>query len=523
MLSFRLGASSWRTLSVAACMLAGVSLTWAMPVSVAGATGPVGVVGPTGQSASMAKLDGPLNSPLSASLDPAQKAVLARIGARTWKFFEADVNTSTNLPMDNVSLVGGAASGAYTSPTDIGVYMWGVTAARDLHLVSAPKAEQLVAATLTAASKLRNWNGFLLSWYDTNTGQAITGPGGTALGGGSLDGQFISTVDNAWYANSLVVVRQAYPQLAPLATKMLNAMNFAILYDSAALSSSTNAGQMYGGYVVGQGPTGWTYGLLNTETRIAAYMGIGTQTVPGTVWWRTFRTLPASLTWQTQTPQGSYVTYRDPQSGQQFKVFEGHYNFAGVKFVPSWGGSEFEGLMNSMVVPETSWGPNSFGLNDRNYAVASIAYASSVLHYPVWGLSPASTPDNTGGYAAYGVPALSSNAGCCPYQTGAVTPYASFLALSVIPKRAYANISAMRSDFPQVYGPMGYFDSLNPTSGQVAQRYLVLDQAMVMAGIDVVLNNGGLQHYFARDAVGRAVRPYLAMEHFSIAPSALGK
>jgi hypothetical protein len=57
------------------------------------------------------------------------------------------------------------------------------------------------------------------------------------------------------------------------------------------------------------------------------------------------------------------------------------------------------------------------------------------LHYPVWGLSPSSTPDDTGGYDAFGAVgppypnALASNANCCPYQQYAVTPHASFLAL----------------------------------------------------------------------------------------------
>lgn len=447
-----------------------------------------------------------------------QRATLRRIAARTWKFFRSDVSPTTHLPMDNVSASPGAAPGNYTSPTDIGVYLWGVTSARDLHLVSHPMARKLVAATLQEASRLRSWHGFLLSWYDTTTGNPITAPGGTQVGA-SLNGQFISSVDNAWFASSLVIVRQAYPSLAPLATRLLNRMNFGRLYDSGNLAASSAAGQIYGGYVVGQGPTSWTYGLLNTETRITAYMGIGTHTVPGTVWWRTFRTLPASYTWQAQTPKGHNVTYRDPQSGQRFTVFEGHYSFGGIPFVPSWGGSEFEGLMNAMIVPEMAWGRSSFAINDRNYALASISYAKNVLHYPVWGLSPASTPDNSGGYAAYGAPGLSSNAKCCPYQTTAVAPYASFLALAAIPRRAYANIVTLRDRYPAVYGSMGYLDSLNPTTGQVANRYLVLDQAMVMAGIDLAVRHGGLTRYFARDPVGRAIRPYLAMEKFSVKPA----
>ena len=76
------------------------------------------------------------------------------------------------------------------------------------------------------------------------------------------------------------------------------------------------------------------YGNLNTETRIAAYMGIGTHGMPGDVWWRTWRTLPADFDWQTQPPQGETVTIRDPQSDKSFDVFEGHYSYDGIDYVP---------------------------------------------------------------------------------------------------------------------------------------------------------------------------------------------
>ena len=86
--------------------------------------------------------------------------------------------------------------------------------------------------------------------------------------------------------------------------------------------------------------------LENTETRIAAYMGVGTHTMPGDVWWRTWRTLPttnpphppsgcaidtANFDWQGQyPPHGYYTTYNDPQSGRPFTVLEGHYVYTGT-------------------------------------------------------------------------------------------------------------------------------------------------------------------------------------------------
>ncbi len=418
--------------------------------------------------------------------------------------------------MDNIGLDGAPAQGPYTSPTDIAMYLWSIVAATQMRIVTPPQGEQLAAKALNAIQDLQKWNGFLLSWYSTNSGKAINGPGQGPIT--SLNGQFISTVDNGWYASSLIVVRNAFPALYQQASKLFSAMNFGVFYDQGNESTNINAGQMYGGYYVDKGRAGFEYGNLNTDPRIAAYIGIGSHNLPGDVWWRTWRALPASFTWQTQVPQGPTVTYTDPYSHKQFSVAETHYTYQGISYVPSWGGSEFEALMAPLVVPEAAWGQTNFGLNDINYAEASIQYETKSLKYPVWGLSPASTPDKTGGYDAYGALPLGSAGPSNAYAQSAVTPYASFLALPFLPQQAFTNIQKLQSLYP-IYGPYGFFDSVNPTTGTVGTRYLVLDQAMILAGIDDALNHGGLQRYYAVDPVAQAMKPYLNITKFSITPA----
>ena len=449
----------------------------------------------------------------SSGLTNRQKVVLYGIAYQTWRFFDADTDPNTHLPMDNLGLYS-APSGPYTSPTNIGVYFWSVVAAHDLGFIDYNGALQRANATLTEIEHLSKWNGFLFSWYDTTNGHRISGPGGTDQEGQPATGAFISTVDSGWYATGLILVRQEFPTLAQRATTLLNAMNFGIFYDNGDQNTNVNAGQMYGGYLADEGPANFHYGLLNTETRIAAYIGIGTHTMPGDVWWRTFRTLPAS-DGQGQTPQGYNVNYTDPQSGKQFTVFEGHYTYGGINFVPSWGGSMFEGLMNNLVIPETSWGPKGFGLNDLRYAQAQIAYTQQTLHYPIWGLSPSSTPDDTGGYQAYGAHALATNASCCPYAETAITPHASFLALDVDAQDAFTNIQTLLTRY-KVFDRYGFFDAVDPITGQVGHRYLVLDQSMIMAALDNALQGNLMQQHFAQDPVIAAAQPYLAQEQFSI-------
>jgi len=463
-----------------------------------------------GPTASAARSDN--NEDLSA----AQRRELETIARDTWTFFDAATDPSTHLPLDNIGFNGAPARGTYTSPSNIGVYFWSVVAAHDLRIIGRRAEFERANATLTEVERLSKWHGFLFSWYDTTNGHHIDSPNGPDLEGKPAKGQLISTVDNGWYASGLILVRQEFPELAQRATALLDAMDFGIFYDASVQSGPDSpAGQMYGGYIADTGPATFHYGLLNTETRIAAYVGIGTHRMPGDVWWRTWRTLPASFDWQGQVPQGANVTYRDPQSGKRFTVFEGHYTYAGISFVPSWGGSMFEALMPALVVPENEWGPRSFGLNNILYARAQIAYAKQALHFPYRGLSPSSTPDDTGNYLAYGARALASNAKCCPYEETAVTPHASFLALDVTPEEAFANIQRLRA-VPGLYGKYGFFDAVDPRTNNVGHRYLVLDQSMIMAALDNVLRDGAMREHFARDPIIRAARPYLAMERFSL-------
>jgi hypothetical protein len=503
-------------------------------------------------------------------LSQSQRATLLGIARDTWKFYGLDVDAATNLPMDNLTFAGGSATpttySRYTSAANIGVYLWAVVSARDLGLITQAQARARLSATLTEVSHLQRYDGFLYQWYDTTNGKVLVNPGQgdcTETTPAFDNCFFVSNVDNGWYASGLIVVRQAVPQLAGLADSLIKPMNFGIFYDgraethcnvNPAVPGSQPTGQMYGGYYVGLAPgTGDNYthyyhnGALYSDPRISAYIGMGLRQMPGNVWWRSWRELPPKapfadcqstdpdFSWQGQWPMAGYwQIYTDPQSGQKFDVWEGHYTYPGTSltFIPTYSGGMFEGLMPNEIVPETSWGTHSFGLADARTAQVQIRYATGELGYPVWGMSPSSTPDDTGDYAAYGVEGLKfpyyglgadashPNEGLSQDHGGAsetvVTPHASFLALDVAPQQAYANIMTLRSRYPGLYGPAGFFDAVNPVTGAVGHRDLVLDQSMIMAALDNALNNRALQRDFAHDPVSWAARTYLAAEKLSI-------
>jgi hypothetical protein len=472
-----------------------------------------------------------------------QRTVLNGIARDTWRFYGADVDPSTHLPLDNLGP--GSTRGAYTSASNVGVYLWAVVAAHDLGLIDTRRADQLAGDTLSEVAHLKRYRGMLYQWYDTANGNVLLNPGQGDCNETTPQQDncwFVSAVDNGWYATGLIEVRQALPDERGLADRLLGPMDFSIFYDNRAQTDcNTNAslpgnqptGQQYGGFYVDQGPAGYHNGALYSDPRISMYVGMGRHQMPGDVWWRSWRTLPPQrcptdpdFSWEGQWPvPGYWQTYTDPQSGKQFPVYEGHYVYPGTSltFVPTFAGGMFEGLMANLVVPETSWGPRSFGLNDLRWAQVQIKYATDVLGYPVWGMSPSSTADDTGGYGGFGVEGLAFGAGkglaqctTCATET-TVSPHASAIALPVLPSAAYDNLQALRADYPGIYTPDGgFYDAVDPTTGAVGHRRLVLDQSMIMAGIDDALDGGALQRHFAADPESWAARLYLSIEQMSI-------
>ncbi len=414
-------------------------------------------------------------------------------------------------------------------------------------------------------ASLDAYQGFLYQWYDTSNGHVLLNPGqgDCPSTGGTFDNcSFVSNVDNGWYASGLVVTRQAFPGARKMADALLGKMNFSIFYDNRAethcnvnrdIQGNQPTGQMYGGYYKGNPPDvgdNWTHyyhnGALYSDPRISAYLGMGLHQMPGNVWWRSWRELPPpapfadcaddpDFSWQGQWPMdGSWQTITDPQSGKQFPVWEGAYTYPGtnLKFIPTFAGGMFEGLMANEVVPESSWGTHGFGLADERTVEVQKKYATEQLQLPVWGMSPSSTADDSGGYGGFGVEGLkfpyygpgataadpnqglSQCHGCATEDT--VTPHASFLALDVAPQAAYDNIMKLKTLFPGVYGSRGFFDAVNPTTGSVGHRILVLDQSMIMASLDNALRDRALQRHFAADPVSSLAHTYLAMENMDL-------
>jgi hypothetical protein len=483
------------------------------------------------------------------------QAVLERYAADTWHSFVKLVEPRTGLPADHI---GGnlhpRSRSAYTSPTNIGMYLWAALAARDLGFISDREATERIGKTLRSVEWLERHepSGQFFNWYDPATLELLTTwpepPHDPVY-------PFLSSVDNGWLAAALVMVAEAVPEHREQAWELATSMDFGCYYDENAKGPDAGAGLIRGGFWLEGGTppgsdgfprddycgmgetvvyTGHHYGAFNTEPRIASYIGIALDQIPPEHYFGGWRTFPDTCdwNWQEAKPAGEWRTYLGVD------VFEGAYRYPDKLVVPTWGGSMFEALMVPLVVPEEQWGPDSWAVTHPLYVESQVEYGLDEAGYGYWGFSPASNP--AGGYREYGVDAIGMEPNGyatdverltlvdpgwddpnCPrdpspitdYGQGVVTPHAAFLALKFAPEETLANLANLAADFPGLYGRGGFKDSVNVATGQIADRYLALDQGMVLAAAANALLDDRLQGYLA-GTLEPTLRPLMEMEEF---------
>jgi Putative glucoamylase/Protein of unknown function (DUF3131) len=455
------------------------------------------------------------------------QAGLQQYAKRTWASMAAMVDTPSGLPADVLNQDG--STSVQTSPTDIGAYMWSAVAAERLGLISRGELRRRMAATLRSLAGMERFSGQFYNWYDHRDGTKLTDwpP--------QHDPNFhpiLSSVDNAWLAVGLKIVRDSVPALARRAGALYRALDFGFYYrpdvnrvlfhyrpDDPAASPCC-------------------YDTVVSESRIVDYVGIARGQLPRKEYYGRWRTFPDTCdwNWQETRPVGAYRTYFG------VNVFEGAYRYAGMRLVPSWGGSMFEELMPALFVPEERIAPLSWGMNHPETVRAQIHHGLVEAGYGFWGFSPSNTPE--GGYNAYGVDAIGMDPNgnpsdeahtlvdhgwddpACPraaqpdpprsaYSGGVVTPHAAFLALRYAPRAARADLRRLRTTFPDLYDRWGFHDSVNVTTGHVSDSYLSLDQGMIMAALGNALGHDALRRAFTDPATARVLRAVVGIEHFS--------
>jgi hypothetical protein len=202
------------------------------------------------------------------------------------------------------------------------------------------------------------------------------------------------------------------------------------------------------------------YDLLASEARIASFIAVAKGDIPQQSWFRLDR---------------SHVMVNDRPA------------------LLSWTGTMFEYMMPALWMRTF---PNT--LISRTLESAVIIQRNHVRNIP-WGISESGyakrDPQGRYGYQAWGIPKLALKYGA---EDGPViSPYSTFLALSVLRKDAIANLRRMAA--MNWIGPYGFYESadyIHTTQPELVRSWMAHHQGMCLLALTNLLKNNIVQQWF---------------------------
>ncbi len=130
------------------------------------------------------------------ALTASDRQRLRRVARRTWRFFDETLSeTNRWLPPDNLQVQPAQGLARRTSPTNIGLALNAVQAARDLGYLTRIEEVRRIGLVMDSLEGLERYRGHLYNWYSTETG-AVMAP------------RYVSTVDSGNLAGALLTLKQ---------------------------------------------------------------------------------------------------------------------------------------------------------------------------------------------------------------------------------------------------------------------------------------------------------------------------
>lgn len=341
--------------------------------------------------------------------------------AAMWRYYEELCTAEDHyLPPDNLQESPVWRVAHRTSPTNIGLYLLCILAARDLGFLDVPGLLERVDRTVATVERLEKWKGNLLNWYDTRTLRPLAP-------------RYVSTVDSGNFACCLVALRQGLLEMggeeaASLAERVEN------LYKSIDLSPMYNKRRAL--FHIGLDPdTGERspsyYDLLMSESRMTGYYAIATRQIEKKHWGALGRMLAKS---------------------------------AGYVGPVSWTGTMFEYFMPRLLLPAYE---GSMGYEALRFCLH--CQKRRPPHGIPWGISEsgfyAFDSNLNYQYKAHGVPKLALKRGM--FADMVVAPYATFLTLTTDAEGALRNLA--RLERLGMTGRCGFYEAADFTPGRAAQ------------------------------------------------------
>ena len=395
-------------------------------------------------------------------LTQSQSAFLHTNARLTWDYFAQFVCAEDNwLPPDNVQMVPVVAIASRTSPTNIGLGLLANLAAYDFGYINKTMLLTLTENTLASMEKLSRYNGHFYNWYDTRTMQVLNPQYISSVDSGNLLGCLITLQAGLVEIkddNNTKTVDDLYGRISKLAE-----MDFKFLYDE-------NTNLLSIGFDIGErrrDPS--CYDLLASEARLASFILIANGQLPQKHWFSLGRLL-------TKT--------------------------GGETSLISWSGSMFEYLMPQLLMPSFE---NTL-LDQTSKAVVKQQINYGQQHNVPWGISEScySVIDNAQvyQYRAFGVPGLGFKRGLSDDLV--IAPYATALALMVMPNEACSNLQALAEN--GFVGQYGFYEAIDYTQNRLprgkkyalVQTFMAHHQGMsLLAFADALLNKPMQRRFMA--------------------------
>ncbi len=376
--------------------------------------------------------------------------------ADMWGFFEEYAGPKDNfLPPDNVQFSPVYRVAHRTSPTNIGLYMLSVLAARDRRLLSSEAALDRIEKTLGTVERLEKYRGNLYNWYDTETLE-ICYP------------EFVSSVDSGNFAVCMVTLKEGLKEfgargkaLAGRVLGIVNETDLGIFYNPVrgllAIGIDPKTGEKTRGH----------YDYLMSEARLASFWAIASRQVPKSHWSRLSRAMLSS----------GFFSGAASYSGTMFEFFMPEL------FLKSPEGSLFsESLKYALSV-------------QRRYA-SSLKRPYGVSESGIYSFDTALNYR----YSANGVPKTGIRRGL--ENNYVVSPYSTYLSLGYAPSEGAENLRLI-SEYG-MKGSFGLYEALDFTysdSGrpEPVRSYMSHHMGMSILGCDNALTGGIMQKRFMRD------------------------
>ena len=356
----------------------------------------------------------------------AQKQQLKAYAGDMWRFFENTVGAEDNfLPIDNLQLFPAEMRAHRTSPTNIGLYLLCVLAARDFGFIDTAQLYARLDNTLAAVERMEKWQGHLYNWYDTTTLHV-------------LFPRYVSGVDSGNFLACLITVAQGVKQYACEKAELVGISARAeALFDATDLDAVYDRDRQL--FAIGVSFENGAprksencYDMLMSEARTLSFLALAKRSVGKKHWARLSRPL---------------VKHRQRVG------------------LASWTGTAFEYFMPALFLPTVKgslmYEALRFAFYCQRRRVAGNARAPHL-----WGISEsgyfAFDSEMNYRYRAFGIPTLGFKRGL--ENDLVLSPYSSFLALCLNTTLPLANLRHFAA--AGAYGKYGFYEAYDFTAGR---------------------------------------------------------